>query len=319
MHNITLRADDFAALRQILSPLSFQPQRDPPPAEPLLLRHLYDYSFPCQNDPHVEFRMGAFENNGARICSGYWLPANPRGTTFLVHGYFDHIGLYGHLIDYLITRGQAVVAFDLPGHGLSAGEPLAIDSFRDYQQVLNELLQRCQHLPGPFNVVGQSTGAAAVLGFLQDRVRQQADNPFRQIWLLAPLIRPLHWRWKALQYRLLKPFVASAKREFQRNSNDRGFVDFLKRGEPLQYRRIPLCWVEAMMQWAEDFSTAPICPWPITVVQGGRDTTVDGPHNLEQINRQFPAAQVKEIPEAMHHLVNEREDIRDKVFACLGL
>ena len=72
-----------------------------------------------------------------------------------------------------------------------------------------------------------------------------------------------------------------------------------------------------MMQWAEDFAAAPVCQWPITVVQGGRDTTVDGPYNLEQIARQFPTARLHCIPEAMHHLVNERADIREKVFACL--
>lgn len=160
MRTITLQSDDFAALRQSLPALCFQSGGDMPPSDPLLLRHLYDYQFPQHNSPRVQFRIGAFDCDGVKICSCYWLPKEPRGTTFLVHGYFDHLGLYGHLIEHLLARGQAVVAFELPGHGLSGGEPLAIDSFGDYQRVLSDLLQRCRHFPKPFNAVGQSTGGA---------------------------------------------------------------------------------------------------------------------------------------------------------------
>lgn len=317
MRAITLQPDDFAALRQSLPPLSFQPGGDTTAAEPLLLRHLFDYRFPWRDSPRVQFRVGAFHSGGDRICGYYWLPEEPRGTSFLVHGYFDHIGLYGHLVEHLIGRGQAVVTFDLPGHGLSAGEPLAIDHFGDYQRVFDDLLQRCGHFPRPFNALGQSTGGAIVLGLLQARCRLGADNPFQQIYLLAPLIRPWRWRYKKLLYRILNPFVATARREYRRNSNDRAFVRFLESGEPLQQHRIPLCWVAAMMQWAEDFAGAPVCHWPIAVIQGDRDTTVDGPHNLRRIAEQFPAARLHRLPGAMHHLVNEREDIRARVFAFL--
>ena len=317
MRNITLQSDDFVALRQTLPPLHFQPRDDAPPCDPLLLKHLHDYQFPRLDNPQVTFRIGAFNSGDTKICGCYWLPADPQGTTFLVHGYFDHTGLYGHLIEYLLAQGQAVVAFDLPGHGLSGGEPLAIDSFSSYQQVLGELLHRCRHFPTSFNAVGQSTGGAVLLGLLQNRMREQGENPFQQNFLLAPLIRPFHWRRKLLQFWLLRPFVHSAKREFARNSHDRDFLAFLEQGEPLQQRRIPLSWVHAMVQWATDFCAAPTCPWPITVIQGGRDTTVAGPHNLQLIEQQFPTAKVCKLPEAMHHLVNERTDIRAEVFACL--
>ena len=218
MRNITLQSSDFATLRQALPSLCFQPQDDQPPSLPLLLRHLYDYRFPWQGSPKVTFRIGSFDGGDTNVCGYYWLPANPRGTTFLVHGYFDHVGLYGHLIEHLVARGQAVVAFDLPGHGLSAGKPLAIDRFSDYQQVLEALLQRCQHFPKPFHAAAQSTGGAVVLGLLQNRVQQQLGNRFQEVYLLAPLIRPWRWRYKRLLYWLLRSFVTTAKREFRCNS-----------------------------------------------------------------------------------------------------
>ena len=92
---------------------------------------------------------------------------------------------------------------------------------------------------------------------------------------------------------------------------------FLKNGEPLQQRRIPLCWVRAMVQWASDFMAANTCPWPVSVIQGGQDTTVDGRYNLVKIKQQFPAASVHIVDSAMHHMVNEREDIREQIFQHL--
>jgi pimeloyl-ACP methyl ester carboxylesterase len=40
----------------------------------------------------------------------------------LVHGWQDDNSLWSPLIDELIDRGRALVAFDLPGHGVSGGE-----------------------------------------------------------------------------------------------------------------------------------------------------------------------------------------------------
>lgn len=314
MQRISLNVDDFTQIRNSLDELVFQPRNDHTPAHPLLLRHLHDYRFPARQSPHVEFRVGQIPAQGFKVCCYYWLPASPRGTTFLVHGYFDHVGLYGHLIEHLIQQGQAVVAFDLPGHGLSGGERLAIDSFARYESVFSDLLARLNHFPRPFSVIGQSTGAAIVLRFLQSRNARHEPCPFRNIWLLAPLIKPWHWRFSIWLYRLLNGRVRTTKRKFRRNSHDMVFAEFLEHHEPLQANRIPLIWVGAMKQWIADFNEAPTCTWPITVIQGQQDTTVDWRYNISAIERQFPNAQLVWLPQAMHHLVNEREDIRSQVF-----
>ena len=55
-----------------------------------------------------------------------------RGNLLLLHGYFDHSGLYGKMIEYGLSRGCNVLIFDLPGHGLSTGEAAVIDDFAAY-------------------------------------------------------------------------------------------------------------------------------------------------------------------------------------------
>ena len=48
-----------------------------------------------------------------------WAPAEPQGTLLLLHGYYDHMGLYRHVVDWALSMNFAVLACDLPGHGLS--------------------------------------------------------------------------------------------------------------------------------------------------------------------------------------------------------
>ena len=55
--------------------------------------------------------------------------ASPKGTVFILHGYFDHVGLYTQLIDRCLGAGFDVLAYDQPGHGLSSGTLTAIGSF----------------------------------------------------------------------------------------------------------------------------------------------------------------------------------------------
>ncbi|WP_423811416.1 alpha/beta hydrolase, partial [Pseudomonas aeruginosa] len=41
------------------------------------------------------------------------------GSLLLMHGYYDHMGLYRHVVDWALGMGFSVLACDLPGHGLS--------------------------------------------------------------------------------------------------------------------------------------------------------------------------------------------------------
>ena len=61
----------------------------------------------------------------------------------------------------------------------------------------------------------------------------------------------------------------------------------------------------------------PACRYPLTVVQGGRDETVDWRYNVDFISRRTWVERQVDIPEASHHLANEREDLREQVLQAL--
>ena len=54
--------------------------------------------------------------------------------------------------------------------------------------------------------------------------------------------------------------------------------------------------------------------FPVTVVQGKKDNTVDWPHNLRIIRNKFAAVEERLIPDGRHHLVNEAKDLQAAVF-----
>ena len=52
-------------------------------------------------------------------------------------------------------------------------------------------------------------------------------------------------------------------------------------------------------------------------MQGTDDTTVDWRYNLPRLSEKFPAASTHIIDGARHHLVNESEEFRIKLFGIL--
>ncbi len=97
---------------------------------------LSDYLAHYRLAPLLSQRVGLYagfvDTERYRLWAQVWTPEQPRGTAFVVHGYFDHLGLYRHLLERLLDQGWRVVLWDLPGHGLSSGARATIDDFEDY-------------------------------------------------------------------------------------------------------------------------------------------------------------------------------------------
>jgi len=100
-----------------------------------------------------------------------WLPAEPRRTLALVHGYAEHSGRYEHVGRWFASRGCAVHAYDHRGHGRSTGTRCHVDSFEQYLSDLERFvaLVREEHPDGPLTLVGHSMGGLITLGFVVDR------------------------------------------------------------------------------------------------------------------------------------------------------
>lgn len=291
---------------------SFAPLATRPPLSP----QAQDYQRFYGLDLPVTSWLGGFSVAGFDLAGQVWLPQAPVATLFLLHGYYDHMGLYRHVIDWALGQGFAVIACDLPGHGLSSGARASIADFAVYQQVLHALFEQARllDLPRPWHLCGQSTGGAIVIDHLLHCAEQSpADG---QVILLAPLVRPRAWGWSKLSYRVLHHFVDGIERRFTANTNDPAFLAFLQ-DDPLQPRRLPTAWVGALMAWVRRIEAAPHSGRRLLVVQGEADGTVDWPYNLKVLKDKFDEPDILLLPQARHHLANELPDIRQCYFAFL--
>ncbi len=246
-----------------------------------------------------------------RIATHYWRLSEAKGTVFVVHGLFDHVGLYQPAIRHLLDQGFSVVALDLPGHGLSDGAPTAIDSFDSYADVLDECLAFfASKIQGPAYGFGQSTGGAVVLNQCFRAADKNQPMPYKGIILLAPLVRPHRWFWVHLAYRLFGKVLSRVHRNFNVNSHDESFNHFLAAGDILQSRYLSVRWVGAMQQWIAHFKEQPTLSIPALYLQGTEDKVVDWRFNVPAITQKLQNVRVVEIKEAMHHLVNESQIYR---------
>jgi alpha-beta hydrolase superfamily lysophospholipase len=272
---------------------------------------------PAARHPQVRSRLGCFQAGGYQIAVQAWLPPKPGASLLLLHGYYDHMGLYRHVIDWALRMNYAVLACDLPGHGLSSGRRASIGEFAEYQTVLQALIGEAQalDLPQPWHLCGQSTGGAILLDHL---LLGEPAAALGETILLAPLVRPRAWRRSQLSYRLLKPFVDSIPRRFSVNSGDAEFIDFVHRLDPLQPRTLPTAWVGALSRWIPRIEAAPRSRRSPLIIQGGADLTVDWRHNLGVLEDKFATPRVLMLEDARHHLANEKEALRQRYFDFLS-
>lgn len=267
----------------------------------------------------VRHYVGRFESPGYHIAAHVFMPLQTRGTVFILHGYLDHAGLYRHVIRDCLQRGFAVFLPDLPGHGLSTGERIDIPDFDDYQMMLEAAFsQYGEDLPGPWFGIGQSTGGAILMDHVLSACAQERKPAFRSVLLLAPLLRPAQWQQIRFGFWLMRHFRAAVPRVFRNNSSDAGFLRFVREEDPLQERWVPMSWIGALRKWVLRMQTLPPCDFPVLLVQGMRDETIEWRGNNAFVRSHFRVVRETLLPEASHQLANEREDLRAPVHAAIA-
>ena len=244
----------------------------------------------------VSHRTGLVSSGPYDLAVHCWTRKDARSNLLLVHGYTDHTGLFGHLIEYGLRRGCNVIAFDLPGHGLSSGKSVAIEDFSEYSQAVADVLAGAVVPDLPWWAMAQSTGCSALIDYAT-----KYPWKFTAAIFLAPLIRPVAWTKVRVGHSLLRRFGDTIKREFTENSGDQTFLDFV-RNDPLASHRLSLEWVAALRRWLANLEFKDLRVGPLLVIQGDADGTVDWRYNMEHIIELFPTAQIEYLAGAGHHL-----------------
>jgi len=113
--------------------------------------------------------------DGLELYWRSWVPPTPRGIVVIVHGLAEHGGRYQEAADSLATRGFAVYAGDLRGHGRSQDIPGAgrvhvgrfTDYFHDVEAFIN--LAREHHGGLPLFLLGHSMGGLITISYVLHR------------------------------------------------------------------------------------------------------------------------------------------------------
>jgi alpha-beta hydrolase superfamily lysophospholipase len=279
----------------------------PPQAESKSIQaynQFYGFDF-----PDVIHFTGYFESEDRKIWSQVFLPANPAGTLFLLHGYFDHAGILKNLISYGLKQRFAIAVFDLPGHGLSSGDRGAIGSFAEYVSVLKTFIDECsEYLPPPFHLIAHSTGGSIAYEYLN----QTKCIVFDKVVLLAPLVHNAHWFLSTVGYHLAKPFTDTIKRIYRKNSSDEQFLEF-SRNDPLQNNYLSIRFLDALHTWNRKIREYDAISKSMLVIQGTDDIIVDWKYNLNFLKSKIIGLEIELVDEANHQLINESNALRQQV------
>jgi len=104
-----------------------------------------------------------------QIFSQIWEPENPaKGVIILVHGLGEHSDRYcTHFANFFSNEGYSILAFDLPGHGLSSGKKGHIKEYDDFDKLLStEISYAKNKYPSlPIFVYGHSLGGLIALEY----------------------------------------------------------------------------------------------------------------------------------------------------------
>lgn len=116
-----------------------------------------------------------------------WRPAagKIRGVMAIVHGFGEHSGRYGYLVDALTGAGYAVWGFDHRGHGRSPGLRGHVDQWDEFIADVASLVQHARAAAGgdPVFLFGHSLGGLIALNYALRR-----PEGLRGVIASAPLL-----------------------------------------------------------------------------------------------------------------------------------
>ncbi len=123
-------------------------------------------NLPVRPDPALPAGVTAeviSARDGTQLYARHWATVgSPKAVVVIMHGLKDHAARYQAFATRLTAAGYGVYAFDLRGHGRSAGPRVAPDPWLDYVDDLDRFLERVAALePGkPVFLFGHSMGGA---------------------------------------------------------------------------------------------------------------------------------------------------------------
>ena len=108
-------------------------------------------------------------HGGLELYAQCWRPeGEAKATLAIVHGFGEHSGRYGNVVNWFVPQGYAVCAFDMRGMGRSPGQRGHINEWAELREDTRAFLQWAQgQAPdAPLFLLGHSQGGLIVLEYV---------------------------------------------------------------------------------------------------------------------------------------------------------
>jgi acylglycerol lipase len=248
----------------------------------------------------------------------YWRALLPdgdvRAALIVAHGYGEHGGRYGNLVDWLVPRGIAIYALDHRGHGRSEGPRGHVGRFAEFIADLHAFRVRVEEEERgkPLFLLGHSLGGLIVVRYLLVHASGLAGGILSSpaLGLADPPTRLRRWLARVLS--VIAP-RASFQTDVRPESLSRdSAVGRAYAADPLVHKRATARFfteLERAMRDADE--RAPEIRLPILILQAGDDRLVDA-RSTERFAGKVASA-VKELhvyPEVLHEIFNEIDEQR---------
>lgn len=263
--------------------------------------------------------------DGVSLYVQQWQPDTPpRGVIAVIHGWSDHGGRYGNLVDALLPQGYAVHALDLRGHGHAAGQRGHIFHWREYRGDVMAFLNTVQaeHPDSPLFLFGHSLGGLIVM----DYVIHHPDAPLSGIILSAPLLaEPNVPRGLVLLGKLLSrvwpTFSLSPGADPKTLSRDEGVVQRYIDDPLVHSLATPRFSTEMARTQASVLANLDAIQMPLLLIYGAADALVPPDVTRKMFNNLGATDKTQhEYPGGYHELLNDldREVVTADILAWLS-
>jgi acylglycerol lipase len=230
-----------------------------------------------------------------------------RAEVVLTHGLGEHSERYGHVAQAFAEHGFRLRAYDLYGHGRSAG---VRGDAPDYETFLEDLACVLAGMPGdgrPLFLMGHSFGAQVTLNFLARRKCACRGAVIASPWLRLAF-RPPFWR-VALAHvmaRFWPSFRQRTPHDRRRLSRDLAHLAGLPGAELMHRRLSARLYFTLVREGRAALAAAPGLEVPLFLLHGGDDPVTSVAATTEFFERAGSTDKTFTVyPQARHETLND--------------